>query len=295
MAVVLSAAPPGALPLWQRLWRQFRTASILGWKIESNWADPFIFAIYTLIRPLAGAFILVFMYLVVVQGSTSNPYFAHMFVGNAFFMYVARVMMGISYAIIDDREHYEMLKYIYISPLQILLFLFGRGMANIITTSISVVITLLIGIWPLGIQLSWGQVNWGLLFPSFLVGLLALIFVGFLLAGTCLLLARHAWAISEGVAGVLYLVCGAVFPLDVLPLWIQAISYLFPLTYWLELMRRVMLGSSFSGSLAGFSDWGLFFLLAGVTALWGVASILLFRRFDGLARRRGLIDQTSGY
>jgi ABC-2 type transport system permease protein len=293
MAVALSSLP--RLNPWQRLWRQLQNATTLGWKIESNWADPFVFAIYTLVRPLAGAFILVFMYLVVVQGSTGSPFFANMFIGNAFYMYVGRVMLGISYAIIDDREHYEMLKYVFISPLQILLFLFGRGVANMVTTSLSVGITLIIGVWPLRIPLSWGQINWALMLPSFLVGLASLVFMGFLLAGICLVLARHSEAIAEGVAGVLYLVCGAVFPLDVLPTWLQAVSYLFPLTYWLELMRRALLGSSFSGNLAGFSNWGLFLWLVLATALWGVLSIFLFRRMESLAKHRGLIDQVSGY
>src|SRR5450756_579448 len=150
MAVEIGGVP--SVTLWQRIWLQFKNASRLGWLIEINWADPFVFAIYTLVRPLAGAFILVFMYLVVVQGSTANPFFAHMYLSNAFFMYVGRVMMALSYAIIDDREHYEMLKYIYISPLELFVFLVGRGMAQMGTTTISVSVSVLLGLWPLGMR-----------------------------------------------------------------------------------------------------------------------------------------------
>ena len=35
-------------------WRSFRTAIGLGWAIESNWSDPFLFAVYTLAKPLHG-------------------------------------------------------------------------------------------------------------------------------------------------------------------------------------------------------------------------------------------------
>ncbi len=36
-----------------RTWRSFRTAAWLGWQIESNWADPFLFAVYSIVKPLA--------------------------------------------------------------------------------------------------------------------------------------------------------------------------------------------------------------------------------------------------
>ena len=35
--------------------RSFRMAAWLGWQIESNWTDPFLFAIYSIIKPLAGS------------------------------------------------------------------------------------------------------------------------------------------------------------------------------------------------------------------------------------------------
>ncbi|MDO9129565.1 MAG: hypothetical protein Q7U34_06835, partial [Anaerolineales bacterium] len=40
-------------------WRSFRIATWLGWQIESNWTDPFLFAVYSIVKPLAGASILV--------------------------------------------------------------------------------------------------------------------------------------------------------------------------------------------------------------------------------------------
>ena len=39
-----------------------RTAAWLGWQVEGNWADPVLFAIYVLARPLATALILAAMY-----------------------------------------------------------------------------------------------------------------------------------------------------------------------------------------------------------------------------------------
>ena len=33
--------------------RSFRVATWLGWQIESNWTDPFLFAIYSIVKPVA--------------------------------------------------------------------------------------------------------------------------------------------------------------------------------------------------------------------------------------------------
>lgn len=293
MAVGAKTLPRGSS--WKETWNQFKQASKLGWLIESNWADPFVFAVYSLIRPLSTALILVFMYLVVIRGSTSNPFFAHLYLGNAFFMYAGRIMMGISYAIIDDREHYEMLKYIYISPLKIFVFLLGRGVAQVITTTLSVLIILLLGLWPLGIKIPWGSVNWALFFLAFPLGIISIAFMGYLIAGFALVMARHAWAISEGIAAVLYVVSGAIFPVDVLPGWVQVISRAIPLTYWLELLRRSLLGSSFSPAFSSMSEWTLFLWLVGLTAGFGALGYFIFNRMNFIARRKGLIDQTSGY
>ncbi len=41
--------------------RSFKVAAWLGWQIESNWTDPFLFAVYSIIKPLSSAAILVIM------------------------------------------------------------------------------------------------------------------------------------------------------------------------------------------------------------------------------------------
>ena len=44
--------------------RTVKQAVWLGWKVETNWADPIVFAIYYLVRPIAGLLIVGFMFLV---------------------------------------------------------------------------------------------------------------------------------------------------------------------------------------------------------------------------------------
>src|SRR5512143_3222607 len=85
-------------------WRSFWVAAWLGWQIESNWTDPFLFAIYSIIKPLSSAAILVVMYSIITQGNFASSIFSYIFLGTAFYTYVGSVMTGVSWAVADDRE-----------------------------------------------------------------------------------------------------------------------------------------------------------------------------------------------
>jgi len=141
-------------------WRSFRLATWLGWQIESNWADPFLFTIYSLIKPLSSAAILVIMYSIITKANFDSPIFPYIYLGNAFYMYVGHVMTGISWAVIDDREHYKTMKYIYTAPVHFPSYLLGRGVARFIIASISVVVTIVFGMLFLNISIDLTQVNW---------------------------------------------------------------------------------------------------------------------------------------
>src|SRR4030095_13427963 len=93
-------------------YRSFRMATWLGWQVESNWTDPFLFAIYVIIKPLASAAILVVMYSIITKGNYDSPLFPYIYLGNAFYIYVSFVMTGISWAVLEDRAHYRSLRHI---------------------------------------------------------------------------------------------------------------------------------------------------------------------------------------
>ena len=97
-------------------WRSFLTAAWLGWQIESNWTDPFLFAIYSVIKPIASASILVVIYAIITHGNFKAPMFPWIFVGAALYQYVGAIMTGLSWTVVDDRERYRMLKYVYAVP-----------------------------------------------------------------------------------------------------------------------------------------------------------------------------------
>lgn len=277
--------------------RSFKTAAWLGWKIESNWTDPLLFAIYSIIKPLAGAAILVVMYAVITGGDFTDPLFPYIYLGNAFYMYVGAVMTGVSWAVIDDREHYRTLKYMYVAPIRIPLYLVGRAVARFLTGSFSVLITIVFGVLFLHVPIDLAQVDWLLFFVSLGLGLILLALMGLILAGVTLLLARHSDYLGDAVAGALYLFSGAIFPLDVLPAWLQPLGYAMPITYWLELLRRSLVGPVAQAfpTLANWSNLQLLGILVALMAVCAVVAVISWRYCDYQARELGYIDRTTNY
>jgi ABC-2 type transport system permease protein len=131
----------------------------------------------------------------------------------------------------------------YVAPIHIPTYLFGRGVAKFLVGTISVFITILFGVLFLHLTIVLSEVDWLLFFVSLMVGVIMLAMMGLLLAGVTLLIAHHVWFLGEAVAGALYLFSGAIFPLEVLPPFLRWIGYLMPITYWLELLRRSLVGS----------------------------------------------------
>ena len=129
------------------------------------------------------------------------------------------------------------------------------------------------------------------------MGIVLLALMGLTLAGVTLLLARHSDYLGDAVAGGLYLFSGAVFPLDVLPAWLRPIGYAMPITYWLELLRRSLVGSVAQAfpTLANLSNGQLLAILGGMIALAAVVAVITFRWCDHQERERGYIDRTTNY
>jgi ABC-2 type transport system permease protein len=272
-------------------------ATWLGWQVESNWTDPFLFAIYVIIKPLATAAILVVMYSIITGGDYESPLFPYIYLGNAFYIYVGAIMTGVSWAVIDDREHYKTLKYMYIAPISIPFYWLGRGVSRFLIGTVAVFITIAAGTLFLHLPLDISNVNWGLFSISLVIGISMLAMMGLILASITLMIANHNFFVGEAVAGALYLFSGAIFPLEVLPAWLRPVGFAMPITYWLELMRRSLIGEVAEAfpTLASFSNGQLLAILLGLTLVFGIASIFTFRYCDHLARERGLIDRVTNY
>jgi ABC-2 type transport system permease protein len=274
-------------------WRSFTTGARLGWAIESNWTDPFLFAVYSIVRPVSAALILVAI-VWLVSGGGRPDYLGFLVVGSACWTFVGGGMAGFVWAVLDDRERYRMLKYVVLSAARFLPFLVGRASVQLVTAGAGFVVTLLVGVVFLGVQIDVREIDWRLFVAAMSVGLASVVALGLAVAGLCLTIRREAWSYPEAIAGGLYLLSGAIFPPDVLPPILQPVALALPTTWWLEGVRRALLGVATPQILSGFSDEFVILALCASTAVLTLVSWTVFRTFERVARERGLIDQTTG-
>ncbi|HEY1187755.1 MAG TPA: ABC transporter permease, partial [Gemmata sp.] len=286
--------------------RTLRLAAWLGWQLETNWASPWLFALYMLVKPVCGSLMLVGMFFAAsaatggVGRRVPVEFLPYMYVSNACYGLVGTVMFGLSYAVVRDREHYRMLKYIYISPAQFQTYFLGRGASRALEGTIGGVLNLTVGL-TLFAQVRTAvavDVPWLLVYLA--IGAAMLWACGMILAAACLNLSRNGMFLSEGVAGLVYLLSGVVFPLSVFRgnmAWVQWVSTSLPTTYWLEGMRRALMGDvpeKLRGPLSDWSKGELALMLFGTTAALVVLAQLFWRWSERRAWRLGRLEENAG-
>jgi len=277
--------------------RTIKQAIWVGWKVETNWADPLIFAIYYLIRPLAGLLIVGFIFIIgsAAGGAFSPEYFAFMFIGNSFFIYVVQIMITMSMLIHDDRAHYEVLKHIYLAPNSWSWYIIGRALNGVLNASISLILTLGFGVLifqgllGVSIPINWLAIDYSLLALSLILGIVCFIAMGFVLCGINIMTSKVQFMLTDYVSGILYLFGGVVFMPEILPNWGQAISNALPITYFLKTIRFSILHQT-----ATASQMDLLYLVLTMIATI-IVGALVFRIAEYKARKNGLIDKKEEY
>jgi len=287
-------------------WRGFTTAVRLGWQVEANWTDPLLFFIYSVAKPVAGALILVFMVDVISGGRADAGLRAFVVIGTALWSFVTTGIAGLAQSILEDRERYRMLKYLYVSPNALLVLMLGRGTARVGIAAFGAVITLAFGVVFLGVPFDVARIDWAVLVMAMALGLAGVLALAVALAAVIMQTRQDAWNYPEAVAGAMFLLVGAVFPLGVLPSPVQWIGLAMPLTWWLEGVRAAL----FPGILSGVGGAGSAFTALSGAAAPGTVTILamlavtttvsvglalaVFRWSEHRARDRGLFDLVTG-
>jgi len=279
-------------------WRTFKVAAWLGWEMDSNWTEPWLFMVYSVVKPVAGAFILVLMYTVFAFiGNRPDPAaFSYMYVGNSFFIFVGSVLFGTFQVIQSDREWYQTIRYVYISPISYYVYIVGRAVSKVGVAAFAVAITLAFGVLFLGVQIHLTLDAIPLFAASMLLGLAVLLAIGICLGGISFLTAKHTHGLAEGIPGLFYVFCGVLFPLSILPSWGQAIGKAIPLTYWFDITRRLLAPTlGVDSTLAGYSDLTIMALLVVSSVAFFGLSLLIFKTGEYFARKAGKIDMTTSY
>jgi ABC-2 type transport system permease protein len=285
--------------------RSLRTALLLGWRVESNWTDPTLFIIYTVAKPIASLLLLVVM-IQVIGGAASEDARTFVVLGSALWAMLVAGIAGPAWSVLEDRERYRMLKYLYVSPSTFLVLLVGRGGARLATGAMGTAIALVFAVIVLGLRVDLGAVHWPLLLVCLVMGLVPILAIGILLAAICLQTRQESWSYPDAFAGAMFLVSGVVFPIATLPDPVEVLGLVNPITWWVAGVRLAVIpdGTSSIGGVG--SVWtavtgtaapdALMVLCAlFVTgALVTLAATAIFRSSERRARDLGLLDRTTG-
>lgn len=278
-----------------KIYQAFKANVVLGWNMDGNWAPPLVYLAVALLTPAASVLILVFMYLVILGDAHETTFISFFIGGSSVFVFVRMIMQGFGWAVVEDREHYKLLKHIYIAPVPFPVQLFGRSTSKIGISILSAAMTIAAGYLFLNIPFRTGGIDWGMFFGSFILGLAGCLAMGWILSGVMLLVDRMGWVLVEGVAGMLFLLSGTIIPLQVLPAFLAAIGKLIPITYWAELWRLALYGPTAAISLPGMDPAVLWERLCILTGASLVIAFIWNKAVDQIARRWGRIEAETFY
>jgi len=269
---------------------KFKANIWLSKEIESNWINYFLYLLYISIRPIFTLFMMVFIYVTVATVKGPNLTFGFFILtGQAFYNLIVSGTTGISSTLWSDREHFRTLKYIYISPLRLNLYLIGRGFYYFLEGLIPFTLSLFIGSYLISFPLFELNPNFLFLILNIILGMFVIISLGLLISSFIFFSTHYGFIVIEAILGSLLLFGNVLFPIEILPYPLYYIGYSLPITYWLDLNRELLLGKS----LFELSDIFNKFLI--LTIIYFLVSIIIFNLAEKYARKKGMIDITTAH
>jgi ABC-2 type transport system permease protein len=198
--------------------------------------------------------------------------------------------LGIIFEILTETVAWERwegtIEYTFMAPLSRPIHLFGMGAFAIVYGVIRAV--LLFGVVALFFDLNLSQANFAAALVVLLVASISFIGIGMMTAVLPLISPEKGTQLGFIAQGLLLVVSGVYYPVEVLPQWMQWISVISPATYALDGMRDAIIDG------AGISKMG--------DELWplvviGIVSVPLglevFRRGERYAKRHGKLKRSG--
>jgi len=114
-----------------------------------------------------------------------------------------------------------------------------------------------------------------------LIGLIPLVGLGFIVASLVVKF-KEPWPLVGVLNSLISSVSGVAYPLTLLPKWLRIVSYAFPTSHAITLIREALI---YHSSLANY--WLNLSILSFMFALYPLAGYLLYKRFEREAMKSG--------
>jgi len=173
-----------------------------------------------------------------------------------------------SFAIVRERES-GTLEQLMVTPIRVSDLMVGKILPYAMIGFLDMVLTLLVMVWFFDIGISG---NFLFLLITSSVFIITSLAIGLLISTTC---RSQVQAVQVTLALLLpsLMISGFVFPIEPIPWFIKIISYSLPITYYLEIIRGVVIKGSGLGEL-----WLPTLTLSVLAGLLLTASVLRFKK-----------------
>jgi ABC-2 type transport system permease protein len=205
---------------------------------------------------IAGIFLSIFMFFflskLIGKGIANQlvpyggDYFSFVLIGIAFADYLT-VSLGSFAGQIRSAQLQGTLEALLVTPTSVSVILFSSTLYNFLFTSVRVVLYLAFGSFIFGVNLHLTN----LLAFLIIMMLTVLAFAGIgLISAAFIIVFKQGSPISFLMGASSSLLGGVLYPVTVLPSWLEPISYLLPITHALEAMRQILLNGATLGAVS---------------------------------------------
>ena len=198
--------------------------------------------------------------------------------------------LGIIFEILTETVAWERwegtIEYTFMAPLSRPIHLFGMGAFAIVYGIIRAV--LLFGVVALFFDLNLSQANFAAALIVLLVASISFIGIGMMTAVLPLISPEKGTQLGFIAQGLLLVVSGVYYPVEVLPQWMQWISVISPATYALDGMRDAIIEGDGITAM-GDEIWPL--VVIGIVSV--PLGLEVFRRGERYAKRHGKLKRSG--
>src|SRR5258708_2552055 len=169
------------------------------------------------------------------NGKPSPELMASTLVGYLTWHYVLLITENMGESLISESST-GTLEQMFISPIPIGFILIGRVLANLIISSVQLLLVGIILVSVLHLPIQW-RID---AIPVAIIALSGLLGFGFMLGGLALIF-KQISSLKNIVVNILIFLNGALVPIDQFPLWLLTISQILPSTLGISVLRSVLL------------------------------------------------------
>jgi len=252
----------------------FISSAVFSFRAQFDWLNPAMWITMKFVLSLSQMAFFVFV------GIYADAPIQFIAVGNA----LQSISWNTVFSVINITGHDKWdgtLPLVLATPANRLPMYVGRAMIHVLDGILSAAISFVFAVFLFGVDFS--QANPIALIVAIVLTAFTMAGFGLLIGGFCFFF-RNPMVFANIFTFCLLLFCGVNFPVSSLPLVIQPVSYIFPLTYGLTAARNAIAGQD----LIQIGPTLLIQLVVGVASM--LIGYVLFRSFENNARKTGKME-----